>query len=146
MALDPLGLASDDEIRAVLFRVELESFVRSLPKGLDFELQEGGSNLSSGQRQLLCLARALLRGSRIIVLDEATAQIDVETDACIQRTIRREFAQSTVVVIAHRLGTVIDSDFIMVLERGELQEFGSPSELMEIEGSRLGEFMREMIR
>jgi len=146
MALDPLGLASDDEIRSVLFRVELESFVRSLPKGLDFELQEGGSNLSSGQRQLLCLARALLRGSRIIVLDEATAQIDVETDACIQRTIRREFAQSTVVVIAHRLGTVIDSDFIMVLERGELQEFGSPSELMEIEGSRLGEFMREMIR
>lgn len=146
MTLDPLGRASDDEIMAVLSRVELDTFVRSLPAGLDYLVQEGGGNVSSGQRQLLCLARALLRGSRIIILDEATAHIDVETDACIQRTIRREFADSTVVVIAHRLGTVIDSDFIMVLERGVLQEFGSPNDLIERKGSYLADFVGQMNR
>ncbi|KAJ3206162.1 hypothetical protein HDU67_008352 [Dinochytrium kinnereticum] len=102
---------------------------------LDFPVAEGGSNFSQGQRQLLCLARAMLKGSKIMVLDEATASVDNKTDAEIQHAIRSpEFASTTVISIAHRLRTVADYDKILVLEHGRVVQFGSPLDLILVNG------------
>jgi ATP-binding cassette subfamily C (CFTR/MRP) protein 1 len=98
---------------------------------LDHKISENGDNLSVGQRQLVCLARALLRRSKILVLDEPTASVDLLTDSLIQETIRREFATSTVLTIAHRINTILDYDRVMVLENGEIVEFASPQELID---------------
>lgn len=96
-------------------------------------MKEGGSNFSAGQRQLMSLARVLLKmnDSKILVLDEATAAVDVETDKIIQETIRKQFKDKTIVTIAHRLETVMDSDKILVLDEGEVAEFDSPQNLLE---------------
>ena len=102
----------------------------SLEGGLSFPLSESGDNFSSGQRQLICVARALLRASAIVVMDEATASVDTETDQKLQAMIRAEFKHSTVLCIAHRLDTVMDSDKVAVMEKGKLAEFGAPSELL----------------
>ena len=104
--------------------------MRSLGKGLSHLVSEGGENLSVGQRQLVCLARALLRHSSVLVLDEATAAVDLETDSLIQSTIRREFAHCTVFTIAHRLHTILDSDRVMVLDQGQVAEFDTPRNLL----------------
>jgi ABC-type multidrug transport system fused ATPase/permease subunit len=106
-----------------------------LQEGLDAPLEEGGSNLSVGQRQLLCMARALLKRSTILLMDEATSNVDNETDTLIQKTIRTAFANCTVLTIAHRLHTIIDSDKILVLESGEVKEFASPQVLLRRQGS-----------
>jgi ABC-type multidrug transport system fused ATPase/permease subunit len=143
-SLDPFAQFSDVEIGAALAHVEMSQFVSSLPDGLDTRVQEGGFNFSSGQRQLICLARALLRKSKVIILDEATASIDAETDHAIQRAIREEFKGSTILVIAHRLGTVLDSDLILTLRQGELVEFGNPQELLKQPKSVLGGFLRDI--
>jgi ATP-binding cassette subfamily C (CFTR/MRP) protein 1 len=143
-SLDPFGEYSDDAVIAALHRVHLGSFFDSLPHGLQTTVREGGFNFSCGQRQLICLARALLRKSQVIILDEATAAIDVETDFAIQQTIREEFKGATLLVIAHRLGTVLDSDCILVLQDGFRKEFDSPKNLLQKQGSILGILLREM--
>lgn len=142
--LDPFSDYSDAQIMEVLRRVELWNLYVSFPAGLSTEVHEGGFNFSSGQRQLICLARALLRQSKVVVLDEATASIDVETDYAIQRALREQFKGSTVLVIAHRLGTVIDSDLIVTLRDGELVEFGKPEDLLAKPESVLSRFVREL--
>ncbi|XP_067242984.1 canalicular multispecific organic anion transporter 1 isoform X1 [Chanodichthys erythropterus] len=134
MNLDPFQKFSDEEIWNVLELAHLKDYVRGLPSGLEHEVSEGGENLSLGQRQLLCLARALLRKSRILILDEATAAVDLETDDLIQTTIRREFSHCTVLTIAHRLNTILDSSRVMVLDSGKIVEFDSPSELLNKQG------------
>ncbi|XP_031240697.1 canalicular multispecific organic anion transporter 1 [Mastomys coucha] len=136
MNLDPFNKYSDEEIWRALELAHLKSFVAGLQLGLLHEVTEGGDNLSIGQRQLLCLGRAVLRKSKILVLDEATAAVDLETDSLIQTTIRNEFSQCTVITIAHRLHTIMDSDKIMVLDNGKIIEYGSPEELL----SNMGPF------
>ncbi|XP_013781403.1 multidrug resistance-associated protein 1-like [Limulus polyphemus] len=135
MNLDPFGHYDDEAIWNSLELAHLKGFVSGLDAGLDHQVSEGGDNLSVGQRQLVCLARALLRKSKILVLDEATAAIDLETDDLIQATIRKEFRDSTVLTIAHRLNTVLDYDRIMVLDKGKIIEYDSPSDLLEDEQS-----------
>merc|ERR1712161_96847 len=120
----------DDELRDVLDKVQLSSLVDSLPEGLNDQVAEGGENFSQGQRQLRCIARSLLRKPKILVMDEATASIDNTTDAAIQQMIRENFADATVLTIAHRLNTIMDSDRVLVLDDGKVAEFDSPSNLL----------------
>jgi multidrug resistance-associated protein (MRP) len=128
--LDPFGRSDDGAIWTALELSHLKTFVSNLPDKLNHFVAEGGENLSVGQRQLVCLARALLRKTKILVLDEATAAVDLETDDLIQKTIRETFADCTVLTIAHRLHTIMDNDRVMVLSSGEIAEFDAPNALL----------------
>ena len=127
--LDPTGTFPTHELMAVIGKCHLDTAVDHLG-GLDGMVGEKGTNLSAGQRQLLCLARALLRKSQIICIDEATANVDLETDLLIQQTIREEFGSSTVITIAHRMNTIMDSDRVLVMEAGSVKEVGTPRQLL----------------
>jgi ABC-type multidrug transport system fused ATPase/permease subunit len=128
--LDPFEEKSEYELWEVLKKVQLAEVIAVLPGGLDEQVAEGGENFSQGQRQLLCIARSLLRKPQILVMDEATASIDNTTDAVIQTMIRENFASATVLTIAHRLNTIMDSDRVLVLDDGNVAEFDTPSALI----------------
>jgi ATP-binding cassette subfamily C (CFTR/MRP) protein 1 len=140
--LDAKGKASPEDMWTALQAASPELVEQfKATGGLETEISEGGSNLSQGQRQLICLARALLRKSKILVLDEATSSVDPNTDQAVQATIRKEFVEKgvTVVTVAHRLETVLGNDKIAVLGDGNLLEYGAPSELLK---NRNGELRR----
>ncbi|KAF9142605.1 hypothetical protein BGX30_002584 [Mortierella sp. GBA39] len=129
--LDPFSEQNDADLWTALERAHLKPHISSLSGGLSHEVSQGGENFSVGQRSLICLARALLRKTKILILDEATAAVDVETDELIQKTIRKEFKDRTILTIAHRIKTVMDSDKILVLDQGRMKEFAAPGELLE---------------
>uniref|UniRef100_A0A8C8CAB1 ABC-type glutathione-S-conjugate transporter n=1 Tax=Oncorhynchus tshawytscha TaxID=74940 RepID=A0A8C8CAB1_ONCTS len=138
MNLDPFDTYTDEEIWSSLELAHLKNFVSNLPDKLNYECSEGGENLSLGQRQLVCLARALLRKTKILVLDEATAAVDLETDTLIQSTIRQQFEDCTVLTIAHRLNTIMDYTRVIVMDKGHISEMDSPTNLI----SNRGQFYR----
>ena len=153
--LDPTNRFEDARIWDILKRVHfLDTTTRATSStplvtnpefsiSLDMNLSENGENFSLGQRQLLCLARSLLQGNRIIFLDEATASIDAVTDCKIQQTIRKEFAKNTIICIAHRLRTIIDYDKVLVLENGRTKELGNPGELIKDQNSYFHRLCKE---
>ncbi|XP_049529223.1 ATP-binding cassette sub-family C member 2-like [Dermacentor silvarum] len=128
--LDPEGCSSDGEIWRVLGSVYLSTFVENSVGGLSLLIGEKGGNLSAGQRQLVSLARALLRGTRILVLDEATSQMDPETDRRVQATLRESFAHCAVITVAHRIDTILDYDRVVVMSEGRVLEYGSVPHLL----------------
>ncbi|PSS32348.1 ABC transporter C family member 10 like [Actinidia chinensis var. chinensis] len=141
--LDPLSQHTDQEIWEVLRKCQLREAVQEKEEGLDSLVVGEGSNWSMGQRQLFCLGRALLRRSKILVLDEATASIDNATDLILQRTIRTECADCTVITVAHRIPTVMDCTMVLAISDGKLVEYDEPMKLMKTEGSLFGHLVKE---
>ncbi|XP_029296884.1 multidrug resistance-associated protein 5 [Cottoperca gobio] len=139
--LDPWDQYSDSQIWEALEKTHIKEMISQLPHSLHSEVTENGENFSVGERQLLCVARALLRNSKILILDEATAAIDSETDRLIQQTIRCAFSSCTTLIIAHRLNTVMSCSRVMVLDNGQILEFDSPAALLADENSRFRAMM-----
>ncbi|CAH1997627.1 unnamed protein product [Acanthoscelides obtectus] len=127
--IDPLGEFTDEEIWKTLHKVHLDAYIPEL------ECRMEDTNFSTGQRQLICLARAIIRKNRIVVLDEATANMDPETEFLIQKTIVENFSSATVFIIAHRLQSILDCHKVMVMDKGEIIEFEDPLVLMEDKNS-----------
>ncbi|KFQ18484.1 Multidrug resistance-associated protein 6, partial [Merops nubicus] len=134
MNLDPLNQYTDADIWTALELTQLKNFVADLPDQLEYKCTDQGENLSTGQKQLVCLARALLQKAKIVILDEATAAVDFETDLQIQSTLRTQFRDSTVLTIAHRINTIMDCDRILVLENGQIAEFDTLEHLIAQKG------------
>ncbi|ONI07312.1 hypothetical protein PRUPE_5G112700 [Prunus persica] len=141
--LDPLSEHTDQEIWEVLEKCQLREAIEEKEEGLDSLVVQDGTNWSMGQRQLFCLGRALLKRSRILVLDEATASMDNATDSVLQKTIRTEFADCTVITVAHRIPTVMDCTKVLAISDGKLVEYDEPMKLMNNEGSLFGQLVKE---
>lgn len=141
--LDPLKLYSDYEIWKALDLAHLKTHIYQLKGGLDYIVSEYGENFSLGQRQLICLTRAILRKSKILVLDEATASVDLETDSVVQKTIRDVFYDCTIITIAHRIHTILDSDRILLLDYGSVAELDSPEKLTNDPQSMFSALLRD---
>ncbi|KAJ2802087.1 hypothetical protein H4R20_003417, partial [Coemansia guatemalensis] len=141
--LDPFNSYNDQDIWRALEQAHLADYIRSKDERLEFMVSQSGGNFSVGQRQLICLARALLKHAKVLVLDEATAAIDNTTDAIIQQTIRNEFKDCTVLTIAHRLDTVIDSDMVLVIDGGRLAEYDTPQNLLTNKDSIFAKLVEE---
>ena len=129
--LDPFSKHTDLDLWTALEEVQLKAMVEKLPGQLEYRVNETGSNFSVGERQLVCLARALVQKSKIIVMDEATANVDFKTDNLIQEVIRHKFKDSTVLTIAHRLNTIMDYDKVLILDGGRMVEFDKPEILIQ---------------
>ena len=132
--IDPLGQSSQEELWRVVRESNLEEKVMADTRGLDMLVEAEGENFSVGEKQLICLARALVRRPKILLLDEATASLDLRTDHLIQTTIMTAFNSCTVLTIAHRLNTVMEYDKIMVLDQGQLLECDTPDNLLALGG------------
>ncbi|XP_059662248.1 ABC transporter C family member 10-like [Cornus florida] len=141
--LDPLSEHTDHEIWEVLEKCQLREAVQEKKEGLNSSIVQDGSNWSLGQRQLICLGRAILKRRKILVLDEATASIDNATDSIIQKTIRTEFADCTVITVAHRISTVMDCTMVLSISDGKLVEYDEPMKLMNKEDSLFGQLVKE---
>jgi ATP-binding cassette, subfamily C (CFTR/MRP), member 1 len=128
--LDPENICSNKELKDLLIQASLQDLLLRDEKGLDQQIEEKGQNLSSGERQLICICRAILRQNKIVLMDEATANIDIKTEETIQKLINEKFSNSTVITIAHRLNTIIHSDKVLVLDKGCVAEFDTPSILL----------------
>jgi ATP-binding cassette, subfamily C (CFTR/MRP), member 4 len=128
--LDLFGIHSDEDIKKALEDAHLADVMADLPEGFNSTVSEGGSNFSVGQRQLLCLARAILSKNKILVLDEATANIDRRTDQLLHESLHESFHDATIIAVAHRLDTVIDHDMILVLGKGRVLEYDTPANLI----------------
>jgi ATP-binding cassette, subfamily C (CFTR/MRP), member 4 len=133
--LDLFNIHSDEAIQKALEDAHMDDVVAELPKGIHSLVSEGGSNFSVGQRQLLCLARAILSKNKLLVLDEATASVDRRTDRMLHESLHESFGDATIIAVAHRLDTVIEHDYILVLGQGKVVEFGSPAELLRSAGA-----------
>lgn len=134
--LDPFSLYSDAALMEMLDNCSMGAPTREHPEGLMRPLEKDGANLSAGQRQLICMARALLKGCRMLTLDEATASIDMATDVAIQRTLREHHGHVTSLTVAHRLNTIMHCDVVIVMDAGKVGEMGPPNELKETDGTR----------
>ncbi|KAM9770720.1 ATP-binding cassette sub-family C member 10 [Menidia menidia] len=140
--LDPCGQHLDQQLLDVLVQCHLSTVVSRMG-GLDAEVGERGKCFSAGQRQLLCLARALLTEAKVLCIDEATASVDQKTDALLQQTIRRRFQDKTVLTIAHRVNTIMDSDRVLVMNAGKVVEFDTPAALCQTDNSAFQRLIRE---
>merc|ERR1711871_400417 len=141
--LDPFDSYTDLELWSALEKASLKEFLVLHGYDLSMKVQEGGENFSVGQRQLVCLARALLKKTKLLVLDEATANVDLETDALIQRTIKENFNDRTTLTIAHRLNTIIDCDRILVMELGKVKEYDTPQALLSNDRGEFASMVRD---
>ena len=130
-----MNQCTDEQLTSALNKVDGLKAAAEILGGLSGKVSEGGENLSVGQRQLVCLCRAILRKAKVLVLDEATASVDSKTDEMIQKLLRTDdFKDTTVLVIAHRINTISDCDSVLVLDQGKVLEYGDPRELVKIEG------------
>ena len=144
--LDPEDIYSDLDLLNVLDLASLEYLVLRDDKGLYQIIEEKGQNLSSGEKQLICICRAIIRKNKIVIMDEATANIDIKTEEVIQKLIKEKFEASTVITIAHRLNTVFNSDKVLIMDRGEVVEFDRPQKLIEDKSSILYSFIKKSIK
>ena len=142
--LDPENKSSDPELIELLKLASLENFIDRNHEGLYQQIEEKGQNLSSGEKQLICICRAILKNNRVVLMDEATANIDIKTEETIQTLINEKFRDATVITIAHRLNTIINSDKVLVLDKGRVAEFDTPKILMEDSSSIFYSFIQKM--